>query len=82
MHFMTTRTRRRAMAIRMDLVHGKHMRALQNGGQRLSAEAREPQFRKMFNLDTGKRRLTCKSRLPVPESIVESERRDEWPGMS
>jgi hypothetical protein len=58
------------------------MRALENGGQRLSAEAREAQFRKMFNLDTGKRRLTCKSRLPVPESIVESDRRDEWPGMS
>jgi hypothetical protein len=58
------------------------MRALENGGQRLSAEAREAQFRKIFNMGTGKRRLTCQSRLAVPESIVESDRRDEWPGMS
>jgi hypothetical protein len=58
------------------------MRALEHGGQRLSAEAREAQFAKLFDMNTGKRRLTCKSRLPVPESIVESDRKDEWPGMS
>jgi hypothetical protein len=49
----------------------EHMRALENGGQRLSAEAREAQFRKMFNLDTGKRRLTCKLRLPVPDPLCQ-----------
>jgi hypothetical protein len=54
--------------------------AFEDGGRRLSAEARGAQFCKVFNMDTGKRRLNCKSRLPVPESIVESDRKEEWPG--
>jgi hypothetical protein len=55
------------------------VRIVEAGGRRLSAEAAEAQFKRMFNVDHGRRNLTCKSRLQIPESIVQSERKDEWP---
>lgn len=57
----------------------EHVQIVEAGGRRLSAEAAEAQFKRMFNVDHGRRNLTCKSRLQIPELMADSEGGDEWP---
>ena len=44
----------------------------------LAEQTFEEQFAKFFDYTTGKRRLTCKSRLPIPEDVDASDRAAEY----
>jgi hypothetical protein len=58
------------------------MRQVEDGGQRLSTEAAEKQFQKRFDISSGRRRLTCKSNVKVPEDTATSTRWEEWQGLT
>lgn len=58
----------------------KHMAASNAPAARLSDEARQKQFDRFFDVTRGDRRLTCKSREPIPECMATSSRHDEWQG--
>jgi hypothetical protein len=58
------------------------MQQVEDGGQRLSTEAAEKLFQKRFDINSGRRRLTCKSNVKVPEDIAASARREEWQGVA
>jgi hypothetical protein len=58
------------------------MRQVEEGGERLSTDAAEKLFQQRFSVHSGRRRLTCKSSLKVPEDMASSARREEWQGVT
>jgi hypothetical protein len=57
-----------------------HIRTTNKEPPRLSAADGEAMLQRFIDPATGRRRLTCVSRCPVPERIDASERFEQWQG--
>jgi hypothetical protein len=58
-----------------------HIAPAEVNSEKLSDEKAEEQFLRWFDVTTGTRRLTCKSRLEIPEDPQHSARAQDWTGM-
>lgn len=57
-----------------------HIKPAEVNQDKLSDAKAEEQFLRWFDIETGQRRLTCKSRLPIPENPKDSDRAQEYTG--
>ena len=57
-----------------------HIKPAEVNQEKLSDAKAEEQFLRWFDIETGERRLTCRSRLPIPENPEDSDRAQEFEG--
>jgi hypothetical protein len=58
------------------------MKCTDSTGPRITEKAHEEQLWKFLDPSTGKRRLTCRSRNAIPFQVEESERAQEYQGVT